>query len=253
MPHRLSQLEARVEQLVEGAFKRLFASRLDAREVGLALARAMEDGATVTPEGRQAAPERYDVHLNPQDALALLDAEPELPERLGDELIALAREGGFTLPRRPDVTIVPDATLALHAIAVETRARLRGGETLASTPARGLAAQFDSAPAAFLIVDGDRHVTLDEPVISIGRRVENQIVLDDPRISRTHAQIRPRFGRWMIFDLGSSSGTRVNGEPVAEWALKPGDVIDLGGAQLIYGEEATQPKFETGGTRPLSG
>ena len=108
-------------------------------------------------------------------------------------------------------------------------------------------------PNAYLIVDGERHVALDRPVATLGRKLDNTIPLDDPRVSRHHAQIRQRFGRWVVYDLGSASGTWVNNQRVEEWVLRPGDVITLGGVPLIYGEEETTggENDDTGPTRPL--
>jgi len=63
-------------------------------------------------------------------------------------------------------------------------------------------------------------------------------VLDDPRISRTHLQIRAIRGHYTVFDLNSTGGTLVNGNPVREHTLVAGDVITIGGISLIYGEDA---------------
>ena len=65
---------------------------------------------------------------------------------------------------------------------------------------------------AFVIVDGIRVIPLTQPVVNIGRRVENTLVIDDPRVSRTHAQLRAINGRYIIFDLNSTGGTFINGE-----------------------------------------
>lgn len=257
MRNGFARLEARVEQLVEGTFARLFAGRLHPREVALQLARAMEDGAQAAdlPGALPRAPEGYRVRLNPQDASALLAAEPALAERLSDELIALARDGGLALLRRPDVLIVSDVWLAPHAVVVEAvAASSLGGDTLGSTPAAEPATRPGPAPGGFLIVDGQRHVPLTQPVVTIGRRLDNQIILDDPRVSRVHAQIRQRYGRWVLYDLGSRGGTQVNGEPIIEYVLRPGDVISLAGMTLIYGEDerpAQPPGEDTGHTLPL--
>ena len=256
MKNGMSRLEARVERLVEGTFARLFAGRLHPREVALALARAMEDQAAPSVVGPAHAPEVYQVRLNEREAAALLAAEPALAARLEDELIVLARDSGLSLTRRPEVEIVADPAVAAHAVVVEASSEtfVEGG-TQASTPiGQRAAAPAEGAPCAFLIVDGRRHVTLGRPLHTIGRRRDNHIVVDDPRVSRVHCQIRRRYGRWVVFDLGSSAGTQVNGESVAECVLRPGDVISLAGATLIYGEDeraAVDPDADTGHTRPI--
>ncbi len=256
MKNGISRLEARVERLVEGTFARLFAGRLHPREVALKLARAMEDQAHAA-NGPARAPEAYRVRLSEADAAALLAAEPGLPVRLADELIILARDAGLALAHRPVVEIVADPALRPHTVEVDAgpdAVEMEFG-TQASTPISQRAATPEPAPNAFLIVDGRRHVTLDQPLICVGRRRDNQIVIDDSRVSRVHCQIRQRYGRWVLFDLGSSGGTQVNGEPVTEVALRPGDVISLAGVTLIYGEDEAasrpEPDEDTGHTRPL--
>ena len=254
MKNGFSRLEARVERLVEGTFARLFADRLHPREVALQLARAMEDNSAPSASGLPRAPQNYIVHLHPKDAEALLQAEPELAERLGDELIGLARQSGLVLANRPDVIILPDEAVSIHTATVEAAIDQALGSTMSSTPIGQQAVKADAAHGAFLIVDGQRHISLSQPINTIGRRRDNDIVLDDARVSRAHAQIRQRYGRWVLFDLGSSGGTFVNGEPAVECVLRPGDVISLSGVTLIYGEDEASPDAPATGpghTRPI--
>jgi pSer/pThr/pTyr-binding forkhead associated (FHA) protein len=89
---------------------------------------------------------------------------------------------------------------------------------------------------AFLIVEGKRHISLNRPLLRIGRHIDNDIVIEDPAVSRRHAQIRFRYDRFIIQDLGSQAGIRVNGKQVTEHVLRDGDVITLSGAALIYGD-----------------
>jgi hypothetical protein len=142
---------------------------------------------------------RYAVQLHPSDAQALLRAHPRLPETLAAEL---------------------------HGLGAST-------QTMTATPPSHPAANM---PRAFLIVNGERTVVLAELVLTLGRRLDSDLVVDDPRVSRTHAQLRLRFGRYVVYDLGSSGGTFVNGQRVAECVLRPGDVISLNGVPIIYGE-----------------
>ncbi len=97
---------------------------------------------------------------------------------------------------------------------------------------------------AFLIIKGRHHLPLDKPLITLGRLTDNDIVLDAPAVSRRHAQIRWRFGRFVLYDLGGRGRTSVNGQTVIESVLHPGDVISLSGVKLIYGEEHVEPDKE---------
>ncbi|HEU0294239.1 MAG TPA: FHA domain-containing protein [Anaerolineales bacterium] len=90
---------------------------------------------------------------------------------------------------------------------------------------------------AFLIIEGLKIHPLKESVINIGRRLENQIVIDDPRISRNHAQLRVIKGHFVLFDLNSTGGTYLNGQRTSQTVLYPGDVISLAGVTLVFGQD----------------
>jgi pSer/pThr/pTyr-binding forkhead associated (FHA) protein len=89
-------------------------------------------------------------------------------------------------------------------------------------------------------------------VINIGRRLDNHVVIDDPRISRNHAQIREIKGRFVIFDLNSTGGTYVNGDRINQSVLYPGDVISLAGVTLIFGQDLPPSQQTEKPTRPNS-
>jgi pSer/pThr/pTyr-binding forkhead associated (FHA) protein len=111
---------------------------------------------------------------------------------------------------------------------------------------------------SFLVVDGKRVITIEEPVINIGRKSDNHIVIDDEHVSRYHAQIRAIKGRYVIMDLNSTVGTSVNGKQIDQVVLRPGDVISLGGVPIIFGQGSQKPgldpldsgKFSEGDSRP---
>ena len=71
--------------------------------------------------------------------------------------------------------------------------------------------------------------------ITIGREEENQIRLNDDRISRFHAKIQEDNGRLILTDLESTNGTRVNGHPVKMRILRIGDQVSIGRCLLVYG------------------
>jgi len=101
---------------------------------------------------------------------------------------------------------------------------------------------------AFLVVDGSQVIMIDKPVINLGRKKDNHIVIDNEHISRYHAQIRTIKGRYVILDLNSTVGTSVNGKQIEQTFLKPGDVISLGGVPIIFGLAPPNSEF---GASPL--
>jgi pSer/pThr/pTyr-binding forkhead associated (FHA) protein len=103
-------------------------------------------------------------------------------------------------------------------------------------PAAGSAP--DSARRAYLLVStrGSRPVQFDlgGPLIGVGRASDNDVILDDPMVSRHHCQLRLQHGAYSFADLGSRNGSTVNGEPVSQIALGPGDVIRVGDTGIEF-------------------
>jgi FHA domain len=69
----------------------------------------------------------------------------------------------------------------------------------------------------------------------LGRSRDNDVVIDDPNVSRHHAEVRPSGGSWIVNDLGSTNGIKVNGRRVdGPQSLKRGDVIELGTSRVTF-------------------
>lgn len=71
--------------------------------------------------------------------------------------------------------------------------------------------------------------------LTIGREEDNQIRLNDERVSRFHAKVQADDGRVILTDLESTNGTRVNGHPVKMRVLQIGDQVLIGRCLLLYG------------------
>lgn len=108
----------------------------------------------------------------------------------------------------------------------------------------------NKSPAAFLIVDGKRAVSLERAVTSIGRKNDNHIVVKNQHVSRYHAQIRNVKGSFVLMDLDSTVGTSVNGKKIKQAFLKEGDVISVGGIPLIFGTGTPKAPLEYPNTGP---
>ena len=90
----------------------------------------------------------------------------------------------------------------------------------------------------FRVIDGaDRgHEFADVPTpFTIGREEGNAIQLNDERVSRYHLKIQEDQNKIVLADLESTNGTKVNGESVQLWILRPGDIISVGRSVLVYG------------------
>lgn len=252
--NHISRFEDRLQRLIEGGFARLFAERLHPREVAIRLARAMEDGVR-EHETQRAAPDIYIVRLNPKDHSAILAAQPDLVGRLAQELVEIARAAKLTLVRMPQVRLIADQQIAPHEISISAAyADQKPDSTQVMHPNGSLPdASAADPPRGAMLMDGERHVPLQQSVINLGRGRQNDIIIEDARVSRRHAQIRLRFGAYVLFDLGSTGGTTVNNEAIQEAVLRAGDVIGLAGHNLIYVEDphADAPEEDAlSGTRP---
>jgi pSer/pThr/pTyr-binding forkhead associated (FHA) protein len=84
-------------------------------------------------------------------------------------------------------------------------------------------------PVLVNLTTGERYM-LDCPSLSLGRAPDNQIILpEDGFASASHARVYFDQGRWLVEDLKSSNGTKVNDQIIAEpWPLAPNDIIRIG-------------------------
>lgn len=250
MRDRLNQLERQIEGLIEGSLARLLGAELSSSDVAAQLARAMDDGVRTDDHGRAQAPDQYALTLCPEDISTLLEKAPGVHAELSAGLLQAARAAGYLLLREPRITLAADPTLARWQVRVVAWHSSSPQELTRGMPVDAETARSLPPPGAFLIIDGSRHYPLDRPIVNIGRRLDNQIILEDAHVSRTHAQLRIRDARFVLFDLGSTAGTRVNGKRVKQHVLVPGDVITMGSVRMVYGEDPGGPPDETPAYRP---
>lgn len=238
MANPLDSLERQLEALVERAVPRLLGGRLSPPVIAGQLARMMDAGVRWDDRGKGVAPDQYVLTLHPEDVETLLSQAPQLGDDLARGLAEAARAIGYLLAFEPEVTLAADPTLGRWDVRVVAWHRSHPLERTEGMPNEARTEPGRVPAGAFLIVDGERHFPLDRPVVNIGRRLDNQIILEDPHVSRTHAQLRVRDGRFVLFDLGSTAGTQVNGRRCHQHVLRPGDVITIAASDMVYGEDA---------------
>ena len=238
----LTGFETLAERWLEGGFARLFRSRLHRAELAEQLIRALKDAKTAAPNGVWLAPDDYHIFLHPDDYARLGDRQTraEIEKELTGQLIEMAQQSGMTLTRRPKVRLALSSHLSPRQ--VEVQASLLAPPTLATASPE--TREIDtrklqeinnktSQTACHLLVD-KRCIPLTNSTVSLGRNLDNDIVIDHPRISRHHAQLRFRDDRWWLIDLESANGTAINGQPVHEAILHPGDIISLAGSEIGF-------------------
>ena len=248
----LRNLEAKIEGLVEGAFSRAFKSRVQPVEIARKLAKEMTDNQTVSIS-RTYVPNHYTVWLSPQDREQFEGYEDGVKKELSDYLLEHARTEGLALVTRPTIEFETDDRLSLGEFGIQTQlVQVEGeepewaeeapsagdfGHTMVYSPdreARKMSPVARAGGRAVLAGEG-KNTVLSGSRLLIGRSRDCDVTLDDPNVSRRHAELRNEDGRWIVTDLGSTNGIKVNGRRVeGPQSLKRGDVIELGTARVTF-------------------
>lgn len=248
---KLIQLENRLQALVEGSAARLIPFRGEQDGLPRRLAQAMQAGLRREADGSLLAPNLFTLTLHPAYA-RLLEEDAHLLGELAGAIRQAGREAGLRFLVQPTIKIAADEGVPPRQVSIRAEIcsqQLDETSTLAIAP-EGAPPQVP--PNAYLIVDASQVFPLSLPAVNIGRSGENHLILDDPRVSRAHAQLRCTHGYYVIFDLDSTGGTFVNGQRIRQYALRPGDVISLAGVTLVYGQDGGGASGSAaGGTHPV--
>jgi hypothetical protein len=250
---KLEKLEAQLRSLIEDhLLKALPGSKLEA-QIAQQLAAAMHGSIKTQPDGSALAPNMYIIVAH-TSSLTQWRGEPGLLDELLNALIAAGGEAGLRFSSSPTLTTAAEPSMqpgearVLVSFSAESLA-----ETQGMIPKTSGDIDSGTIPGnAFLIIQGTKIFPLKQSVVNIGRRLDNHIVIDDPRVSRNHAQLRAVRGHFMLFDLDSTGGTFVNNERTTQSVLYPGDVISLAGVMLIFGQDVPLRRAETGNEETAS-
>ncbi len=243
----LRRLEDAIGEILERGFARLARAPLQPVLIARRLEQAMEDGQVVEGE-RTLVPDQYWIFLHPQDYQALETLAATLEADLGEQLVERATAHSWTLPSRPHVRINPGRDVRRHTVRVITQMSTAtrpladgpqpdwtaGTQPLAAVSPPAVAPERRERIGSLRAPDGRLTYPLTPVTVDIGRGRGNDIILDDPRVSRHHAQIRWRRGRYVVFDLDSANGTFVNDRPIEEAMLSDGDRVSFGGVELVF-------------------
>jgi hypothetical protein len=244
----LSRVESFLERFLEAPAGRLGAS---IQPVSLAkrIERAMDTNKTYADVG-VIVPNQYDLYLHPAEFGAFASYRGALEDDLAHGVLARARHERYTLVARPRVRILSDDGTRRGEIRVAANVVDERGDRAVEAepmPSNSDTMVFrrptaddapDSARRAYLLVStrGSRPVQFDlgGPLIGIGRASDNDVIVDDPMVSRHHCQLRLQHGAYSLTDLGSRNGSFVNGQPVTQIALGPGDRITIGDTEIEF-------------------
>lgn len=212
----LQQFEQRLERLVEGAFAKAFRGELQPIELGRRLTREMDLRRAVSVRGL-IAPNAFEVDLSADD----YDRFGGFVDVLAQELVEAAREHaraeGYVFIGPVEVRVQASDDLARSTFTIDGEVR-----------------EGDETPAAFLVLPDGRRLGLLDEAVTIGRLPDCTVQLNDPNASRRHAQVRRQGEAFVVVDLGSTNGTKVNGLAVRQHRLAPGDAITIGMSTLRF-------------------
>lgn len=247
MKLRLDQLEANLQKLVEDQFAGILPGLKLEDRVIQHLATALRENVIQQKDESALAPDIFTL-------IVATDTSPMWKEQriidaLKNIITTAGKDVGLKFTTQPTINITTDDTFSSDEVRVvathklEPIAETQGMQTSLHNEEPG---EGENIPEnAFLIIEGVKVHQLSDSVVNIGRRLENQLVIDDPRVSRNHAQLRAIKGRFVLFDLNSTGGTFVNGQRTSQTVLYPGDVISLAGVALIFGQDNPPPRLDS--------
>jgi hypothetical protein len=224
----LDRFEQRLDRLVNGAFARAFKAEVQPVEIASSLQREMDDRSAVVSRGRTVVPNVFHVELSPHDHERLNVYADTLSGELAGMVREYAEEQRYTFVGPIEVSLGRDDTLETGLFRVHSEAK---ADVVATPQARSTTTAVRSG--APLLVAGDAAHALTRSVTRIGRGTDVDIRVDDPGVSRHHAEVL--LGREVVLrDLNSTNGTYVDGVQVGETVLHDGAVIQLGGTRLTF-------------------
>jgi hypothetical protein len=254
----LRAIEQKIEALFEGVFGRAFRTNVQPVELARKLAKEMDDHRTVSVS-RVYVPNEYSVYLSPDDRAQFEGYEESLRSELEDYLTEHAKRESYALLTPPNVLLETDEDLALGEFGIATRmvqprrgrreagepaGQVESGATMIYRPRVPPQATEGASPdelgvereVAILSWDGQER-RVDKRRVLLGRSRESDVQIEDPNVSRRHAELRQEGSTYWIVDLDSTNGVEVNGRRVKRAKLEPGDVFTVGSTDVTFRTE----------------
>jgi hypothetical protein len=225
----LGEFERRLGGLVEGLFSKTFRSGLQPVELAKRLLKEMDAGKSVGVNETW-APNRFEFYLSEEDGERFEQAEAAIAKELRQVVVDHAAERSWDLMGPPEVVFFIDPAykrgdLACVGSLVEGAEQPAAAEADAGTPNATLEIHEDGAV---------RTVPVHRDSVTIGRLPDCDVVIEDKGASRRHAQLKRKGATYTLTDLGSTNGTKLNGETIQSRELHNGDKITIGTTVLEF-------------------
>jgi hypothetical protein len=223
----LRRFEARLEGMVTGAFSKAFRAEVQPVEIAAALQRELDNNAQIVTRERSLVPNDFVIELGSHDYGRLAP----YTGTLAHELVDLVREHAdlqrfaFTGPIQVAFEQHDDLGTGQFRVRSQVKAGVDRGASYVPT------GNTERNAAAYLVINGTQHPVI-PPGLVLGRGSECDVRIEDPGVSRRHAEIRVQGSgpdaQLMVVDLGSTNGTVVDGVRAAQAPLADGSRIVLG-------------------------
>jgi hypothetical protein len=249
----LRAIEQKIESLLEGVFGRAIRTSVQPVELARKLAKEIDDHRTVSVS-RVYVPNEYTVYLSSADRKQFEGYENSLLAELEEYLTEHAKRENYALLTPARVLLETDEDLAVGEFGIATRmvqprrgkadepeGQVESGATMIYKPQQ----PTEAASAEELGVDREVAVLswdgqtrrVDKRRVLLGRSRECDIQVEDPNVSRRHAELRQEGATYWIVDLDSTNGIEVNGRRVKRAKLEPGDMFTVGSTELTFTTE----------------
>ena len=272
----LKHIEKRMESLVEGVFGRAFRRQIHPVEIAKGLTKQMDEGRMVSIS-RTYAPNDFTVHLSKEDSESIRAYQASLKDELIQYASTHAENKNYHLMTPPRIRFETEDTLRFGEFGVT--AKLTGGDgprekgapqdtsgqTRIFRTEESTGAEIDQGTAAISADEARRHGLAREIVElalgdekhplegrgpwSVGRSQENDIVINDPNVSRKHARISRADNGFVVEDLGSTNGTLLDGAPIDRERIEGGDELTFGQSTAHFIRRIDSPGEESGERR----
>ncbi|MCU1503029.1 MAG: hypothetical protein JWM12_2383 [Ilumatobacteraceae bacterium] len=214
----LQSFERGLERMVEGVFSRGSHSSIRPVELGRRLLREMDDHRSVDVRGRRIVPNQFHFQLSARDHAAFADIDEALVTELAETAREYARSEHYHFMGPVTIDLDVDNSLKPGRFVIESRMKESGGGGVGS-----------------LVLPSGERIALGGRVITIGRLPDCSIPVNDPNVSRRHTEVRPVGSSFVLVDLGSTNGTKVNGMRInGEHVLNDGDIVSVGSTHLRF-------------------
>jgi hypothetical protein len=252
----LRAIEQKIEALFEGVFGRAFRTNVQPVELARKLAKEMDDHKTVSVS-RVYVPNEYTVYLSSADREQFEGYENSLQSELEEYVTEHAKREDYALLTAPRVLLETDDDLAVGEFGIATRMvqprrakraegepeeQVEPGATMIYKPkAMPQATEAHVDPdlereVATLSWEG-RTLRVDKRRVVLGRSRECDIQVEDPNVSRRHAELRQEGSAYWIVDLDSTNGIEVNGRRAQRAKLESGDTFTVGSTEITFSTE----------------